>query len=291
MGWQERDYAREPHASPLGGFGRQGGSGIWGGSIVKKLLVANIGMYVLCYVLISPLSVLIRGSDPTARPVLTPDGPAVVIEHHPGYGEMVTTKVLHGQIWRLVTSQYLHSPKIDHLIFNMIGLFFLGQALERHWGNKKFFVIYTLAGVCGNLLLLAGGVAQWIDPDIPAVGASGCILGLLGAAAVMFPRAEVLVYFLFPVKIRTVAVIFGVWYVYNIWQRGSNYGGDLCHLAGLAFGIWWAWRGERWWATRTWRTPGPRKPNPPIWSGAGKGAWSRKVEQRVADEGMVDDIL
>ncbi|MCP4593654.1 MAG: hypothetical protein GY842_23195, partial [bacterium] len=47
----------------------------------------------------------------------------------------------------------------------------------------------------------------------------------------------------------------------------------------------------RWWATRTWRTPGPRKPNPPIWSGAGKGAWSRKVEQRVADEGMVDDIL
>ncbi|MFH0981018.1 MAG: rhomboid family intramembrane serine protease, partial [Planctomycetota bacterium] len=127
MGWQERDYARESYGSHGGLF--KGRGGLWGGSIVKKLLVANIVMYVLCYM--TPLGPFIRGTEPTGRPVLTPEGLRVIIEHHPGHCEMVTTKVLQGQVWRLVTSQYLHAARMEHIIFNMIGLYFLGQALER----------------------------------------------------------------------------------------------------------------------------------------------------------------
>jgi hypothetical protein len=137
----------------------------------------------------------------------------------------------------------------------------------------------------------------WINPNVPAVGASGCILGLLGAAAVMFPHAEVYVYMLLPIKIRTAAIIFGLMYVYNVYSRGHNYGGDLCHLAGLAFGAWYAWRGEAWWrqsglhralsgAARSAGGSGRTRrasPDP--------GAWERRMRQRAVDSEEIDRIL
>ena len=113
------------------------------------------------------------------------------------YGAMSTGYVLRGQVWRLVTSQYLHASMM-HLLLNMLGLYFFGRPLERLWSRQKFLIIYTLAGLLGNLLLMAIGLIGWIHPFAPAVGASGCILGLLGICAVMFPHAEVYVYFLFP---------------------------------------------------------------------------------------------
>ena len=290
MGWQEREYAREPTAGHMGASGHRARGGIWGGSIVKKLLIANIAMFFLCYM--TPLGPVICGTDPSVRRGMTPQGPGMVVEYHHGYCEMVTSKVLHGQIWRLVTSQYLHAGQM-HIIFNMIGLYFLGKGLESKWGNKKLFVIYTISGICGNLLLMAAGIVGWISPNVPAVGASGCILGLLGAAAVLFPHAEVYVYMLFPVKIRTAAIVFGLMYAYNIYARGRNFGGDLCHVAGLVFGAWWAWKGERWWATHHF-TPRARRaatPGRSVWSGVGRGAWRRKVERRATDEEAVDRIL
>lgn len=293
MSWQERDYAKGPTPASGGAFQLRRGTGIWGGSIVNRLLAANIVMFILCYM--TPIGPTIRGVDPKLAQVRMANGSVGVVvleEGKTGLCEMITTKVLHGQVWRVVTSQYLHANQM-HIIFNMIGLYFLGRALERVWGNKKFFVIYTIAGVCGNLLLMIGGLTNWISPDAPAVGASGCILGLLGAAAVMFPQAEVLVYFLFPVKIRTVAIIVAAGYLLNIYSRGSNYGGDLCHMAGLAFGAWWAWKGERWWAMRRF-TAGPQQsaqPKTRIWSGVGHGSWRRKVERHIADEETVDRIL
>jgi membrane associated rhomboid family serine protease len=205
---------------------------------------------------------------------------------------MQTDKVLHGQIWRLFTSQYLHAfPGMTHLLFNMIGLYFLGRALERIWSPRKFFAVYTIAGLCGNLFYVFLGLMGWLATDQPMVGASGCILGLLGICAVLFPRAEVYVYFLFPVKIRTAAIVFAGLYALNLWQRGANAGGDAAHLAGLVFGVWWAARGERWWAISGSRwfgrligtSAGPRQPRPT--------AWQRKMEGRKADAELIDELL
>ena len=236
MSWYDRDYARR---ESTGGFFRGCTAGLWGGSIVKRLMVVNVVVYVLCYVIQTPLSPLLTGQPRPSR---------VGIVYQPGLCEMITTEVLHGQIWRVVTSQYLHSPRMEHILFNMMGLYFLGKGLEQIWGNRKFFMIYTLSGICGNLLLMAAGLAGWISSDVPAVGASGCILGLLGAAAVRFPRAEIYVYMVFPIRIRTAAALFAIMYTWNVYRQGSNYGGDLCHLAGLAFGVWYARWGETWWA-------------------------------------------
>jgi hypothetical protein len=123
-------------------------------------------------------------------------------------------------------------------------------------------------------------------PVAPAVGASGCILGLLGAAAVRYPHAEVWIYFLFPIKIRTAALIFGGLYLLNLYRRGQNAGGDACHLAGMVFGAWWAWRGEAWWFTRR-RMPRFRvRTVRPL-----ESPFEKRVEQRRADAETVDRIL
>ena len=274
MGWQDRDYARN---EPRGHARRPSGSWIGGSrprSIVTTLIVVNVVVFVL----------QVMTTAPGHSPVYSTVG---------RLGAMTTDLVLRGEVWRLFTAQYLHANG-NHILFNMIGLYFLGKALERIWSPKKFLVIYTLAGLAGNLsylLLSLGGWFGWISTKVPLVGASGCILGLLGVVAVLFPRAEVYVYFLFPVKIRTAAVVFGGLYALNIWQRGSNAGGDAAHLAGLAFGVWWAAMGDRWWAARgsrvlaglTGKVGAAPKPGP--------GAWHRNMDQRKADAELIDKLL
>ncbi|HUU84958.1 MAG TPA: rhomboid family intramembrane serine protease [Phycisphaerae bacterium] len=272
MSWQDRDYAREP--TPQAGGRAQRvtwGHAPTGRSIVTTLIVINVALH------------LLWGFFPAAQPLYK-------------LGMMQTEAVLHGQVWRLVTSQYLHDTRgLDHILFNMIGLYFLGRALERVWSPKKFLAIYTLAGIAGNFLFMAlclTGWFGWFSMQQYMVGASGCILGLLGACAVLFPHAEVYVYFLFPLKIRTAAILFGAYFAYRIWQRGLNAGGDTAHFAGLAFGVWWAKWGELWWRARGSRVlssrGGARRAAGPS---QGAGAWQDRVEQRRADAELIDRLL
>lgn len=289
MGWQEREYARqEPYAVGMGRRPRP----TWGAglSLVTILIAINVAIYVLCTITI-PHARFGRGPI-TTSPVFY-------------WGLMNTELVMNGQIWRLVTSDYLHF-NFTHILFNMIGLYFLGRPLLQVWGAKKFFAVYTICGVLGSvfyMILELTGVLGGVAPDGTrifgvAAGASGCVLGLLGAAAVMFPHAEIWVYFLFPVKIRTAAIVFAALYAWNVYHQGSNAGGDACHLAGLAFGTWWAWRGDAWWSRSGWRAAFGRTQarmqtgsRPVHRVSTGPGSWKQKMDRRAADTETVDRIL
>jgi membrane associated rhomboid family serine protease len=224
MGWQDREYAR-PNASHGVGGASFRPTFLAGRSIVTILIVINVAIYVLA----------------SFSPAL---GESVY-----GFGAMQTRAVLHGQVWRLITAQYLHGGTW-HLFINMLVLHFLGRSLERMWSPRKFFTIYTLGGLAGNLFFTILGTQGVINPSTPAVGASGCIYALLGIVAVLFPTATVYIYFLFPIKIRTAAYIFGGISLFTIIKRGENFGGEACHLAGLIFGVWWAMKGDTWWSQR-----------------------------------------
>lgn len=198
---------------------------------------------------------------------------------------MHADNVRHGEVWRILTAQYLHWS-FWHIFMNMLGLHFLGRALERDWGPRRFFAIYTIAGTLGMIVLSILTWMEWL-PYGPAAGASGCVLGLLGAAAVLYPNAVVYIQFFLPIKIRTAAYIFAALYALNLFQVGPNAGGDACHLAGLLFGAWWAYRGQSWWERAGWR-----------WSqAAGRPKrvhvrrFTPEFEQRVADTATIDAIL
>lgn len=79
-----------------------------------------------------------------------------------------------GQIWRLVTSMFLHWSLI-HFLVNMYSLKIIGTQIENLMGKVKYITIYLVSGICGALL------SCLIYSDYVSAGASGAIFGLLGA--------------------------------------------------------------------------------------------------------------
>lgn len=137
------------------------------------------------------------------------------------------------QVWRLVTYQFLHGG-IGHVLFNMLGLYFLGPTLENHWHSKKFLIFYLACGVAGGLFYTLLTIFNFLAPG-PMVGASGAILGMLAACAILFPHFIVFIFF-FPIPIRVAAIGLTIMYFFYVVTRGPNAGGHAAHLAGMAAG-------------------------------------------------------
>jgi rhomboid protease GluP len=89
-------------------------------------------------------------------------------------GALVPALVAEGEVWRLLTSVFLHSG-FAHLAMNMISLYFLGSFAEVSFGRGRFLALYFISGIAGGLAYLYVGAF-----NSPAVGASGAIFGLLG---------------------------------------------------------------------------------------------------------------
>lgn len=83
--------------------------------------------------------------------------------------------VLSGQVWRLVSSIFLHWSLL-HLFVNMYSLYILGTQLETFIGKWKFLILFVGSGICGSLFSLV-----WSGSNVISGGASGAIFGLLGA--------------------------------------------------------------------------------------------------------------
>ena len=89
------------------------------------------------------------------------------------YCVMRTLVVDYGQIYRLLTGTFIHVEFL-HLLCNAYALYAIGSLTENFYGKKKFFVIYFVSALCGSLLSI-------VMQDVPSVGASGAIFGLLGS--------------------------------------------------------------------------------------------------------------
>jgi membrane associated rhomboid family serine protease len=139
------------------------------------------------------------------------------------------------QVWRLITYQFLHGG-LWHIILNMWALYMFGPTLERQWGSKRFLTFYLSCGIAGGLfytLLVTVGFL----PALPLVGASGAILGVIAACAILFPGISVFFFpILFPIPIRVAAIGGALIYILLVATKSSNAGGEAAHLAGMATG-------------------------------------------------------
>jgi len=109
-------------------------------------------------------------------------------------GVNVHALVDEGEIWRLLTSVFLHGSVV-HLLLNNISLHALGALTEWTAGRRRFVAIYLLSGIGGNVCsymcsyaMTGGGPEE----QIASLGASGAIFGLAGALLVFFSRNQVL---------------------------------------------------------------------------------------------------
>ncbi|MFI2754965.1 rhomboid family intramembrane serine protease [Cellulomonas sp. P22] len=90
--------------------------------------------------------------------------------------------------WRFLTSAFLHSSSIVHILFNMVALWMVGPYLEAVLGRARFAALYVLSAIGGSvgvLLLASPDALSWYQG---VVGASGAVFGLFGAVLVVLRR-------------------------------------------------------------------------------------------------------
>jgi len=157
------------------------------------------------------------------------------------------------QVWRFITFQFLHAD-INHLLFNMLTLYFFGGMVEHYLGRKRFLAFYLLCGVCGALMyLLLNGLAiagvavfgptfdvpglLFNNPMLPLVGASAGVFGVIMAGAFLAPNAEVMLFFLIPMRLKTLAYGLVGFALLAVWFGWSNAGGEAAHIGGAIAGF------------------------------------------------------
>ena len=87
-----------------------------------------------------------------------------------------------GEWYRIVTSMFLHAD-IEHLISNMLILYYIGNVVEKHVGHIPYLLIYFLSGLVGNIF--SAGYELLAGHYISSVGASGAIFGIEGALLIL----------------------------------------------------------------------------------------------------------
>jgi len=221
MGLYDRDYTQSEFRKQRFGLGQMRFSFPRVTPVVKWLLIVNFAVFALS--LIGPLGEFLENwfaVDPQSW-----------------------TRVL--QAWRLVTYQFLHSrTDILHIAVNMLGLYMLGTSLERSWGGRKFLSFYLACGAAGGVVYPLLARAGFLSPG-PMVGASGAVLGLVSACAILFPHF-MLVLAIFPIPIRVMAVLIAVRSFLIVVMNGYNAGGEAAHFAGMAAGAAYVLLSPRW---------------------------------------------
>ena len=135
--------------------------------------------------------------------------------------------------WTFFTYMFVHAGLL-HLLLNMFGLFVFGVPVEHRLGSRAFLLYYLYCGFGGAVLSLA---LSGIMPTGPIVGASGAVLGVGVAFAMLWPDAELFVFPLpMPIKARTfILVVIGLDVILS--QLTPHDGvAHLAHVGGAAFG-------------------------------------------------------
>ncbi len=137
------------------------------------------------------------------------------------------------------SSMFMHGGWM-HLIGNMLFLWIFGNNVEDYFGAVRFLIFYLVSGLAAiGLYTLFGPNSQ-----IPLVGASGAIAGVMGAYLVLHPKAKITCLFFFffiQFLILPAKVVLGIWFGYQLLMSliGSSSGGGvawMAHVGGFVFG-------------------------------------------------------
>jgi len=179
------------------------------------------------------------------------------------------------QPYQIITHMFMHGS-LSHLFFNMFALWMFGMSVENLWGGKRFFIFYFVSGlgaaafysfiqwiqytnVVGSLppdqvhyvvengrnILMSG--KNFSTPalskinlllNIPIIGASGAIFGVLLAFGMLFPNVMVYIYFLIPMKAKWFVMLYGgAELIFGVMNEPGDNIAHFAHLGGMIFGF------------------------------------------------------
>lgn len=144
---------------------------------------------------------------------------------------------------RILSSMFLHGGWF-HIISNMWILIIFGDNIEDRMGSGRYLIFYLLSGTAAALM------QAFLYPasNIPMVGASGAIAGVLGAYLVLYPRARIAslvpILFIFTIIELPALIFLGFWFISQLFQGWLALGGaDMsgvawwAHIGGFIFGL------------------------------------------------------
>jgi len=138
-------------------------------------------------------------------------------------------------LWQFITYMFLHSVYNPfHIIINMLMLFFLGRHVEASIGRTGFLKLYFAAGVGAALIHVLTGISS----QVPMLGASGAVFGVMMAFAMLAPERPVtlLLWFVFPVTVKAKYLVLGFAIIEFLSVRAGGNVAHWAHLGGLLFG-------------------------------------------------------
>jgi len=174
---------------------------------------------------------------------------------------------------QLISHMFMHG-NFRHILSNMIMLWFLGSAMENHWGSQRFLIYYILTGLGASALqigvngyeyytiltqvsadnaqlVLSEGADliqrnyNYSNPSMgalnrllntPMVGASGAVFGVLLAFGMTFPNQVIYLNFFFPIKAKYFVIGYGLFELYNGFSVSNSGVAHFAHLGGMLFG-------------------------------------------------------
>ena len=137
----------------------------------------------------------------------------------------------------LIVSMFMHGG-IFHLAFNMLYLWIFGNNVEDFLGPIRFILFYLVSGLGASLTHILFNPGS----QVPMIGASGAIAGILGAYLILYPHAQVLtlVFLFFFIRIIAIpaAIVLGLWFLIQVLNIGAGGGvAWFAHIGGFLVGI------------------------------------------------------
>lgn len=269
MGLETRDYYRSEPPTDAWDTGPSGGF-----SAVTWLIIITGGVYIMQ---------LLLGEGFTAWLDLDP------------------AAVLHGELWRLCTYDFLHSRESPwHILWNMYILYVTGRNFEQRRGAREFVAFYLLAGVLSGVLFVLWSLG--LGHVNPAIGASGAVVAVMIVYALTYPRQ---IWYFFGVIPIPIWVIAGLTVIFDLHPMLLELSGEhvadgvahSAHMGGIVFGaLYWKqnWRVTAWLPSagrRGWKQWFQRRPRLKIHRESEPvrdGRFDRRVDElldKVAREG------
>ncbi len=135
--------------------------------------------------------------------------------------------------WQFITYMFAHA-NMQHVFFNMMGLFFFGFQVERRMGSHEFLLFYFICGIAAGLFsfLIYYTTGNY---RVFLLGASGVVYAVLLAYALYFPDSIIFIMGIIPV--RAMYMVIGYTAIELFSHVANPYSGvaHLTHLAGFAF--------------------------------------------------------
>ena len=128
---------------------------------------------------------------------------------------------LHGDYTGIFTSMFLHAGFM-HIAGNMLFLWIFGDNLEDQMGHLGFLALYLVSGIAAALAHIAAAPTS----DIPTVGASGAIAGVMGGYLLLFPKAKVDVVLIIVILFKVISIpawiMLGLWFALQVFSGLST---------------------------------------------------------------------